>query len=79
MLARKLAEFERREIESALEAEQGRVADAARLLKIGRRTLYRKMTRLGIDATTFRECANSVNRVTDDTADNDSTSLPGSN
>ncbi len=63
MLARKLAEFERREIESALEAEQGRVADAARLLKIPRRTLYDKLARYGIDARSFRRCADSCNRV----------------
>lgn len=70
MLARKLAEFERREIESALEANQGKVADAARLLKIPQRTLYDKLARYGIDVKQFR-FADSCNRAADATSDAD--------
>ena len=53
-LAEKLERAERGFIEAALREVQGQVAKAAELLQLPRKTLYDKLTRLGIDAETFR-------------------------
>ncbi|NIP80669.1 MAG: sigma-54-dependent Fis family transcriptional regulator, partial [Gemmatimonadetes bacterium] len=41
--------YERRQIEAALEAADGSVAEAARSLQTDRANLYRRMKRLGIE------------------------------
>lgn len=46
--AASLEEFERRVLADALTATRGRVEDAAKLLGLGRATLYRKMRTLGL-------------------------------
>ncbi|HTH40493.1 MAG TPA: sigma-54 dependent transcriptional regulator [Rhodocyclaceae bacterium] len=53
-LADKLEQAERSFIEAALREAQGQVAKAAELLQLPRKTLYDKLTRLGIDAEAFR-------------------------
>jgi two-component system, NtrC family, nitrogen regulation response regulator NtrX len=47
-LAERLRAFERNAIAEALEASEGRVAEAARLLQTDRANLYRRMERLGL-------------------------------
>jgi two-component system nitrogen regulation response regulator NtrX len=48
-LSDRLDSYERRQIESALNAADGSVAEAARLLRTDRANLYRRMKRLGIE------------------------------
>ena len=48
-LAERLDEYERWQIESALDAAEGNVAEAARSLQTDRANLYRRMKRLGIE------------------------------
>jgi transcriptional regulator of acetoin/glycerol metabolism len=43
-----MTDFERRFLSDALRASGGRVADAAEKIGIGRATLYKKITALGI-------------------------------
>ena len=43
-----LAEFERRAIRDALQITRGKVPEAAKLLGMGRATLYKKLVALGI-------------------------------
>ena len=56
MLARKLADYERREIESALAMHAWNVPATAHYLRVSRRTLYRRMAKYGL-------CDNSGNPV----------------
>jgi two-component system, NtrC family, nitrogen regulation response regulator NtrX len=48
-LADRLEAFERRQIEAALAAARGSVAEAARSLQTDRANLYRRMKRLGLE------------------------------
>ncbi len=48
-LAERLDAFEARQIEAALDAADGNVAEAARRLQTDRANLYRRMKRLGIE------------------------------
>jgi two-component system nitrogen regulation response regulator NtrX len=48
-LSDRLDHFEARQIEHALDAARGNIADAARRLKTDRANLYRRMKRLGIE------------------------------
>jgi two-component system nitrogen regulation response regulator NtrX len=48
-LAERLDEYERWQIETALDAADGNVAEAARSLQTDRANLYRRMKRLGIE------------------------------
>ena len=50
-----LEDYERRVIESALQAGGGNIAEAARRLNTDRPNLYRRMKRLGIDRDTVRD------------------------
>ena len=49
-----LEEEERRIIANALQATGGNVRDAARRLKIGRATIYRKIERFGLSTESSR-------------------------
>lgn len=69
MLARKLAEYERREIESALELHGWNKMLAARFLGISRPTLYRKIARYGIECNTFEIPSSSCAARSDVAAD----------
>ena len=42
------AEFEKRTLESALEAANGQISEAAKMLRISRATFYKKLAKFGL-------------------------------
>ena len=57
-----IEEWERKYLEACLHASHGRVGAAAKLARIGRRTLTRKMSHYGLDKADFREDHVSVTK-----------------
>ena len=45
------AEFERQTLECALQAANGQISEAARMLRISRATFYKKLAKFGLAAS----------------------------